>query len=163
MPTSCKRFCSLGIMKKSTLCKLLNAICGLENYKIQQTLYFVDLCHEIHCISKKSNKKRMHWSCKPHFCLRFMKKSALWKLWNAICGLKNYKIQQTLYFVDLCHEFHCISKKLNKNRMHSSCKCFCSLGIIKKSTSCTLLNKVRGFEIIKYSKHGNVGILYTIP
>ena len=44
-------------------------------------------------------------------------------------------------------------KKLNKKRMHSSCKHFCSSGIMKKSTSCKLLNEIRGLEIIKYSKH----------
>ena len=57
---------------------------------------------------KKLNKKRMHSSCKRLFRLGIMKKSTLCKLLNAICGLKDYKIQQMLYFVDLRHEFHCI-------------------------------------------------------
>ena len=39
-------------------------------------------------------------------------------------------------------------KELNKKRMHSSCKHFCNLGIIKKSTSRKLMNEIRGLEII---------------
>ena len=94
-------------------------------------------------------------------------------LWNCvkmlyIAMLLDFKLGSLPQNINIKYSNRCIlcthvmisiafQKGLHKKRMHSSCKHFCNLGIMKKSTSCKLLNEIRGLQIIKYSKRCILG------